>query len=512
MSVKIFAQKVNAMKLTLPRAKTSTAVIIAATSMMQGCGGPPPNMNVRQVWGDSIKNYGITPFYPMREDVFVGDVFLVVEAPCRKSNIPARNESALLGSINPIALQKYFFEFYGQRAVYPKTAQDPRPKNPNEVASSTAQSVASTTEPIFAPSARPFDRLRLAAFPSISLGRVSRGDLAVTAPAGGGLGRFLGLSAEDHAAVSVGVSNVEEVQLPLPTMVRAISEFLESNDAKKTFDPGDISEIVTHLKLRHVESAAACVDTPSPPKVVFINRVFYARAIEFDFGEGSATNFAIGAALAKGDAVTVRPKFSGPPNNQDQNQTSQNAITNLDAEGKSILNTLTGLAGSQTPGISATIGIGQFGNMVLRQSFDRPLAFGVDFSITYDLVSVLNTIRTGIINSNISPDGQVSQLRASASSNMVSDVTFYAQNNPRAPNRGQTPQDSLRIENWRMDQEKWEEVIKTINNPMPRPIPVPPPNGPLMPKPPGAAFQFDGTTSRPVPGTMIAPQGVMTPK
>jgi hypothetical protein len=364
--------------------KTGVAAICLLAA---GCSNPG-SINIRETWGRSIGNFGLQAVYPMREDFFVGDI-LLMGPDCEDGNIPSRPDAVLIGSLGVDDLKHRFGDYYGRRAVFPiGPAADPG-------AAKTQQAGRQpTAADIFPPegAARQFDRLRMAAFPAFSVGTFAKGDLGLTS-ASAGLGRFLGLSGRSASHVSVSLAQVEEVQLPAPQMLDAIYGFLASEAAETVLDPENMGEIAEHLRLRTESDGARCVGAPS---LVFVNRVFYARSIDFDFGSEAALSAVIGAAIERASAIEQRPSFTNAPAGAAPAPAPAPTAADPSAERTAdVLGAaLRTLAGAQAPGVGASFAVGQYGGLVLRQSFERPLAFGVGLTYAYDLADMLEWVLT----------------------------------------------------------------------------------------------------------------------
>jgi hypothetical protein len=370
--------------------------------LLASCSDDPGPINIREKWGKSIHNFGLQAVYPMREDFYVGDILLSVPAPdCGINKITLEPDAALVGSITPGLIREKFNWFYGHRVVLPKS--EPAPASSAATAQSPSVAIVpqATTAYIFARDGedRSFDRLRLAALPAFSVGTFSKGDLGLTS-ASAGLGQTFGLSGKSSAAVSVSLTGVEEVQIPAPELLNAVYEFLASEEAERVLDPDNMIEIATHLALRNPPLAKGC--TERKPLLVFINRVFYARAIDFDFGYDQTIAATLGVALQAASVVQQRPELPGAgtgsappagPTGADQSAKAGPSVQSLEQSVDAASAVLRALAGVQPSGVGAGFGFGQYGGLVLRQSFERPLAFGVALTYSYDLADVLDLVK-----------------------------------------------------------------------------------------------------------------------
>ena len=303
----------------------TTSVVI--TSLMAFC-ACSNDINVRSEWGSGMAQYGLTPVYPLRENVYVGDIYLVVHNPCENSNTKIM-QMVLLGSIPEAQLADAFRKFYGDRPEFPPTSPKPklaapaRPSagaapskvtanltatgpgsatislnpasaSPASTATSAAttpaatasQPTAGTDDPIFSPANKPrsFDRLRLAAFPDFSLGSSTRFD----AGAGGLIGAFnaaVGIGGGKTSHLNVSVSGVEEAVTPAPVLTRAIRSFLPTSQAEDILDTSTIGKLIDTLETQIEQEPGCGTQVPKKATINFVNRVFYARTVTFDFGQ-----------------------------------------------------------------------------------------------------------------------------------------------------------------------------------------------------------------------------------
>ncbi len=399
--------------------KTLRAMLITATLPVAGCAADPGEINVRQTWGESFENLGISAIYPIREDFYPGDIYLTVEDPCNGDEISKFPTSVLVGSISPSRMRALNQDAYAARPMLPRVPaetqadkdgnkqsgqQGAKARNKPANASPTNASTPAN-DAIFLDDgqSRPFTRLRMTAFPTFTVGRVSKVALGATLGAGGGLGRLLGLTNESSSSVRVGISQAEEWQIPPYLMLPAIEKFMRSEEGVKVLDKRMLDSLVMHLTARMLAKQKNNCDAAPTPKISFLNRVFYTRSLDYDFENSNATAVALAAALQEvGRTVKQLPKIPGAPGGGSDEPapksttpgTEANTVPSAAADQdvtKQIsagLGVLAGL-GQSGPGVSASLGFGQFGNMILKQQFDRPLAFGADLAYTYALDSVL---------------------------------------------------------------------------------------------------------------------------
>jgi hypothetical protein len=86
-----------------------------------GSGHCDNDVNVRAEWGKSIAKVGLRPVYPMRENLFLGDILLFVHNPCDGGDLTRAPQTMLLGSLPEDQIQQAFERFYGDRPQLPVT-------------------------------------------------------------------------------------------------------------------------------------------------------------------------------------------------------------------------------------------------------------------------------------------------------------------------------------------------------------------------------------------------------
>ena len=186
-------------------------------------------------------------------------------------------------------------------------------------------------------------------------------------------------------------------------MLDAIYEFLASEEAERVLDPDNIYEIFAriHLVFRNPPAGKSCKE--SKP-VARLRRPRVLRASDrFRLRLRSDIAANLGIALQAASAVQQRPELPGagtgsPPDagtSTVANKTGKPAasVQGLEKSIDAASAVLRALAGVQPPGVGAGFGFGQYGGLVLRQSFERPLAFGVALTYWYDLADVLGFVK-----------------------------------------------------------------------------------------------------------------------
>jgi hypothetical protein len=413
-----------------------------------------PDINVRSQWGTSLSEYGLLPVYPLRENVYVGDIYLVVNNPCEDS-VTKLMQTVLVGSIPEDAVSAAFDTFYGDRPQLPATSAKASPptiqsgkgaptvapgkvtingitatgpgtatmtiapggNSPSSSPSTTPttgsgtvaggssgsgsagaitpQPVASADDPIFQPKgkSRTFTRLRLASFPDFSLGS----SYTIEGGGGGLIGGFnaaMGLGHRTTSHLSVSVSGVEESVIPAPVLMKAIRAFLASPNLSKILDLYTIVYLQRSLEAQMEQEPGCRNPIPKKSYITFVNRVFYARTVTFDFGQNDVVAALLKATAASTGQAVASSSTSGSSaaSSGSGSSTTATAVDPNEAAVAAMQKEVAALVGSGAPGGSLSLGISTSGSVALKQTFDRPMAFGVDHSITFPLEQIAHAM------------------------------------------------------------------------------------------------------------------------
>lgn len=301
------------------------------------CTGPN-QVSVKRDWSNAIRNYGLIPVYPLRENVYVGDLRVTGE-----SDDPFTLGYRTFGRIDVSKALKAEIESFPE---LPKTVAEGSGTNIK-----FPQQTGKITEP-----RRNAERLHLAALPAVTVGRVSAADLAAIGPVGAA-----------SAALNLGFRSQDQVEISLQGI-----ESLEISDVNvfgalnKLCDTGVLGEVNVLAALK--ASAAQVTDTKvsdenSDAFLSVITRVFYARQITYT----STSNRSFGAG-ANADIDGGAPSSVTP------------SAPKIDSDGNLQPIAATNLSGSieSAPGVAQTFVSASNSSIKLTQVFERPMAFGVD--------------------------------------------------------------------------------------------------------------------------------------
>jgi hypothetical protein len=214
------------------------------------------------------------------------------------------------------------------------------------------------------------------------------GGLAANVPFGG-TSISAGAAVQRGKQVDVSVSQVETAGLPAPVMRRIVQSFLVDRAASSIINADNIKFFNNFYEDQMITDQGCFLPEQQEfgtPKIVFISKVYYARAFDYDFSQSDAFAATLRAALA----VTTE-KATSASSTQALSSSTVPPV-NAQAAADIAAATLRSLADNSTPGVSSTIQTGSHGGLSLKQTFDRPLAFGVEQTLSYNAGTLINYI------------------------------------------------------------------------------------------------------------------------
>ena len=334
-------------------------VLLLPCLLVVGC-STVPEISVKERWNDSIKSFALVPIYPMLEQVYIGDLRLFVN-----DSSPYGLSSRYIGHVEGIEDELYLKE--AALPVYPKTSAPP---SLNDRSASMWQQ---PTGQMILPGADTQLRLRRAAFPSLTLVTVSEADLG-----GSGLSGLwnwiVGGSSRSEANLSLSVVGVETLELDDVTAYNATLEYFgklvsTSDEAKvEVFEEG-------------VCAAAQWLgdSTGEASKIAVVTRAFYARGIQYTYGDSFAAS--LRAAAGEGERPSLPNKNSETMEQLKgaQGKTLPSGTTegNDGSDGNTVAVDLAELETRTTPGLIGEFAMLRSDRLALAETFERPMAFGV---------------------------------------------------------------------------------------------------------------------------------------
>lgn len=298
----------------------------------------PPASFVRQ-WTEAIDALLVMqPIYPLREDVQVGDIYLSVDQSAVAPQLVAPRK---IGHVDVTDLLQ---QYYKSRPQLPQLVAD----KPADLGSTVP------TQPM---------RLRQVAIPGF---RVLRTD--ERSGFGRASGRLFGFNLGSHSAnsttVSISLSAVQELTAPddnvmidrIVTFCHSPEGFLTFNEDRLRFSLGQIIDVTNREKLNSAR-----------PSIFIISRVLYAGAIDLAISDAtvlSGSSRDEGGPKIKADKASETNGQGGDGSNRAAGETERHESLTLEAKALGV-----------SMGITANLAFGDRQTMVLRQTFDVPMAF-----------------------------------------------------------------------------------------------------------------------------------------
>lgn len=336
-------------------------LLFATVAAATGCSPVKDGFVMRQ-WSENMRELGIHPIFPPREDVYVGDVY-VSESPAAPgvNDVSVNRSSQLALKFASIDVEKALDGQYKKRPEFP------------------ANNGSQPKESIFKAPQYP-RRLKTVAFPGFLRATASGADVAALVPVDG-LPVGLGAQLSDVKTASVTVSSAESASLP---WIDLAASFQEDN---LFVVPGADSEKTRAM----LKSAAGRNGTPAQTvDVTVISEVFYARSFDVTMHVGRDAAAKIEATLpgsTSGKSVTeavtgkadsavsagastpgAKATDAGTPT---ATELAAGASSKLAANRKNASDSIPG-----APGVSVGFRATAAGDIGLRRTYENPIAIG----------------------------------------------------------------------------------------------------------------------------------------
>jgi hypothetical protein len=374
-----------------------------AVLSLAGCGGDPPRLDVAGKWTASVKEFGLTPLYPMQEDVAIGDVFVTMTA--------ARGEKGgdwllAVASDRRDLLHDALDRAYANRlAIEPEPSWEPKAEpapDPVKGAPRTAvpNNLISPVTParydIYSSGApTQATHMRRVALPGLSVARVSSAELAAGATVSGAMVRA-GAGGSSSVGMEITLGGLEEVHLPL---VAALDQLRTDRwpMLARQLTPGFLAALIAQTRPDLLGSFCAGdldrVEREAHPRVLVANQVVYAHKVDYSYMDGSTLVGQLSVALANatgGVTTTLNtsttstdlgpPPAPGTPPSAAQSQRAASAA--LDATTTALQKLASSTA---APGGALQFGLSRTGNLALSESFNQPMAIGFGSAVRFGL-------------------------------------------------------------------------------------------------------------------------------
>lgn len=354
---------------------------------LAGCQSRPPELSVADQWARTIHNYSLIPVYPMREDVYVGNVLLSIDPEdAKKGNLNYRRLLSL-------DLSEILHDFYKKRKSLPPTHYDEKARVFVAGKQPRAKGNVFLGDPTDPDNV---NRLRMAALPGIKVATVSAGTFGARAPVGT-FGLAFGASAEASRRLDIALTGIEEIQVPSDYSIKlALEKACNDSETKKFLSSDALRFALAQLVRPDPGKAAPTWDTPEAqqrldearPQVRVVSRVLYARAIDYTFAAdaGSAAELAaVAGSLGELGELVEKLRQSREAASRDGTNKAESAAPGSASAARDRASGLTGkasgllssVAGSKAPGIVGSFLFVDSRGLTLREVFERPMAFAV---------------------------------------------------------------------------------------------------------------------------------------
>lgn len=284
--------------------KPYAAPLLIAIVALTGCTTTGPGFVARE-WTRNMRELGIYPVFPPREDVQVGDVYLMpaFEESCRDKAVESGPLplslllTTLSGAVNSADT------FYAARISFPK----------EPAGSASGAQASGSPNAAFASQDR---RLRVVGFPSFLSVTVSSANLGAYLTASG-LPASAGLAMDKSSTASVSVSVAESYAVPLATLLPQLFAPTDGSPPQ-SIKPELFGQLpISHFSVDH--RSPVCAVKRDQVELLVINEVFYTRNIDVAVSNSSNAGFLL-------DYVKPGSKGSGDPNaGADSGSTSDSA-------------------------------------------------------------------------------------------------------------------------------------------------------------------------------------------
>lgn len=297
------------------------------------CADTDLDVSVKKQWTESIGNYALRAVYPMRENVHIGTVRLMTE-----EGEFYGGQSRNYGQINVSA---FLATMLNNLPAY-------APSNNTNLVSAVTSGDTTYEAWVQPTTAAPRqDRLRLAAFPGISVVRLNSADFATNSLLSALSGAF-----QERASLDIQLNAIETIEL-------------DDVSAFRVFETAFWTRLAQEKPFREALCRSATsmgIPDGQDMQLQMITRVFYARAIDYSYSDKSAAALRAVTGGAVANTVDITNADVSLPQEADSAEVAASAAEVTPGETSNSVN----VGSSSSQGLK------------LRQVFQRPLAFGVD--------------------------------------------------------------------------------------------------------------------------------------
>jgi hypothetical protein len=235
-------------------------------------------------------------------------------------------------------------------------------------------------------------RLQRATFPGYQVGRITQGQLGA-AGLFGNFGAQLGLGSSSETAVSLTLSNIQDISLDAWRLSQLRNKHWD--DVAHLIWAEDLLALLREMRPDRLEDACngnATALAQAGIEVMMINRVIYAGGLKYGFTRNAST--AIRAAMDLQSVLAGQPQAPQIPTLPAPTAVpAVTATTPPAAAGERLAGVLQGLTGYSggvgRAGVNLSFGVGTYGNLTLSESFNRPIAVGAGSRLRFTFHEML---------------------------------------------------------------------------------------------------------------------------
>ncbi len=303
---------------------------------------------VARDWSNNLRELNIQPIFPPREDVQVGDVYLLPYSPnSEKKDSNKKKEFASIGTwINSINLTKELNDHYSQRPDFPKTTH-------NKDTSTMMERQPTSSGNLF--SGGEVNRLKMVLLPTFFKAEVSSFDAASLIPSSALKG--LGIAAENIKKAYVTISSASSYGIPVAKLKGTL------------FEKGQLCiNKATGMDLRNlkftVDKTESANKHTKQAMLIIVTEVFYARTLKVQLSLDKSIAAGNNNQSETSPQETTKSASAGTKNAKNNHLVAEENLARI--KQKTLI----------TPGVSVNVGSSAHGSVSVDRTFERPIAIG----------------------------------------------------------------------------------------------------------------------------------------
>lgn len=313
---------------------------------------------VAREWTNNMEELGITPIFPPRQDIRIGQVFLHVDARADGPHVSNRGFLQMGTYFAALDLNAELIEHYGLRPDFAMSGASAPARL------SLARSVPSEIT------------LKAVAFPGFLKATARGANIGALVPVGGlPLKAGLGLSSVDSASVTVAAA--ESYSLPW----LQVANKLHLQDGSLDLGTGAVQRL---------QALSEQIPAGSSLKLTVISEVFYARSFDTTFHLSSSAALSLAKDLREGNGAeksdlndttksklpTAAASAAAAPEATASAALDATALASAEVKRKATAYDQTINLVPQIPGVSVGVAYSATGDIGLRRTYDQPIAIG----------------------------------------------------------------------------------------------------------------------------------------